>query len=37
MIPLFVEPSTWVVRSDLANYGPSQFQDVRWQDVGYTG
>ena len=37
MVPLFVEPSTWVVRSDLANYGPSQFQDVRWQDVGYTG
>lgn len=37
MIPLFVEPSTWVVRSDLANYGPSQLQDVRWQDVGYTG
>ncbi len=36
-IPLFVEPWTWGVRADLANYGPSQFESPRWQDVGFTG
>jgi len=35
-VPLFVEPSTWGVRADLANYGPALFEQVRWQDVGYT-
>jgi len=36
VIPLFVEPNTWGLREDLANYGPSQFETVRWQDVGFT-
>jgi peptide/nickel transport system substrate-binding protein len=35
-IPLFVEPWTWGVRADLANYGPAQFESPRWQDVGFT-
>jgi len=35
-IPLFIEPWTWGVRADLANYGPTQFEAPRWQDVGFT-
>lgn len=35
-VPLFVEPMTWGVRADLANYGPAQLEAPRWQDVGFT-
>jgi peptide/nickel transport system substrate-binding protein len=35
MIPLFVEPNAWGVSSRLANYGPAQFQSVKWADVGF--
>ena len=34
-IPLFSEPDAWGVTSDLRNYGPAQFESVRWQDVGF--
>jgi peptide/nickel transport system substrate-binding protein len=37
MVPLFVEPDAWGVTSALRNYGPSQFESVRWQDVGFAG
>ena len=35
-VPLFPEPFTYGVIDTLANYGPAQFESVRWQDVGYT-
>ena len=35
VIPLFSEPDAWAVTSTLRNYGPAQFQSVRWQDVGF--
>ncbi|MCL2091375.1 MAG: ABC transporter family substrate-binding protein [Micrococcales bacterium] len=35
VIPLFSEPDAWGVTSTLRNYGPAQFQSVRWQDVGF--
>jgi peptide/nickel transport system substrate-binding protein len=34
VIPLYVVPETWAVRSDLANFGPSGLATLRWQDVG---
>ncbi|KQO62877.1 hypothetical protein ASF23_08110 [Curtobacterium sp. Leaf261] len=35
-IPLFPEPYAWGARKDLANYGPTQFQSIEWQNVGFT-
>ncbi len=35
VIPLFSEPDAWGVTSTLRNYGPSQFESIRWQDVGF--
>jgi peptide/nickel transport system substrate-binding protein len=36
-IPLFPEPNAWAAKKTLANYGPTQFQSVPWQNVGFTG
>ena len=36
VLPLFSEPDAWGVTSTLRNYGPAQFESVRWQDVGFT-
>ncbi|MCL2423656.1 MAG: ABC transporter family substrate-binding protein [Micrococcales bacterium] len=35
VIPLFSEPDAWGITSNLRNYGPSQFESVRWEDVGF--
>jgi len=35
VIPLFSEPDAWGVTSTLRNYGPAQFESVRWADVGF--
>lgn len=35
-VPLFPETFVYGVKDGLVNYGPSLFQSVKWEDVGYT-
>jgi len=35
-VPLFPETYVYGVKDGLVNYGPTQFQSIDWQDVGFT-
>lgn len=34
-VPLYAQTYVWGVKKKLVNYGPSQFQTVLWQNVGF--
>lgn len=35
ILPLYVEPQTWVVRAGLTNAGPPGYASITWAGVGY--
>ncbi|MFT4265392.1 MAG: ABC transporter family substrate-binding protein [Nocardioides sp.] len=36
MVPFAPAPQVFVVDGNLANYGPAEFQDIDWTEVGFT-